>query len=185
MTRSPFAPTAALLVAVLLLATAACSNPSSPRQSNRFSWTDDGQSFQASEDGVGALRIDGNLFIVGVVCGEDREFGEDRGFGLTLLNQSGTVGTFAVGGSVLLVRYRTPGDTTRWVAGGGGRRDGGGALTISSVSQSPPRISGMFSFELARDSNFGFGVSLTKSVEGSFDLAFTDQPICPPMVGPA
>ncbi len=157
-----------LWLAVMVAATTACWNPFSPADDDQFAWTVDGQSFEATDDGSGALRGGGNVFLTGIDC--------DGGSGVSMT----VIGDVAVGtvpvGSGLFATY-TPDGRTGEAAGanyeaGPGR--GSGSLTITSASSD--RVSGTFSLQLvAGPGNPGGGV---KAVQGDFDLEFDDDTIC-------
>jgi hypothetical protein len=163
-----------LCIAAALLSTVACSFiPSSPsNESNQsFAWTVDGEPFRASSNGMGALRSD-RISINGFDCGRP------AGMTIQLLRTEIATGTYVAGADVVAQFYPNAASgndpaNLSWDAGIPGR-GGSGSVTVSSISGS--RISGTFSFDMVPSQNNP--ASGSRSVQGTFDLAFGDNKIC-------
>ena len=154
-------------ILTLGLLPAGCGSPSSPSGvDNAFTWTVDGQSFQATSNGRGALRAGTTVIVTGADCG--------RGPILMISMTNPSVGTLSVG-STLNANWTPDARTgsaagTAWEAGPG---RGSGTVTITSLTDG--RVAGNFSMTLAP---FGGSASGNRSVQGSFDLTFGNATIC-------
>ena len=153
-------------IVVIAVSTVACGLPFWPGDSDKdkgkFEWTVDGRSVKASDNGMGALRGGGSVFLTGVDCGGD------EGIGISGLDTM-FVGTHPVGGNFNVSANYTD-DNASWDANS---RVGSGSLTVSSLSQT--RMSGSFAFEMVPAGSSGGG---TRSVRGSFDVIFHDESVC-------
>ena len=153
-------------IVVIAVSTVACGLPFWPGDSDKdkgkFEWTVDGRSVKASDNGMGALRGGGSVFLTGVDCGGD------EGIGISGLDTM-FVGTHPVGGNFNISANYTD-DNASWDANS---RVGSGSLTVSSLSQT--RMSGSFAFEMVPAGSSGGG---TRSVRGSFDVIFHDESVC-------
>ena len=151
-------------IVVIAVSTVACGLPFWPggSEEGKFEWTVDGRSVEASDNGTGALRGGGSVFLTGVDCGGD------EGIGISGLDTM-FVGTHPVGGNFNISANYTD-DNASWDANS---RVGSGSLTVSSLSQT--RMSGSFAFEMVPAGSSGGG---TRSVRGSFDVIFHDESVC-------
>ena len=154
-----------LCIAAIALSTTACWIPSIPGlngdDDGAFKWTVDGDTVEASNNGHGALRRGGNLFLTGIKCGDN------EGISVTALDTI-VPGIHPVNGAYNIVATYVA-DGASWEASA---KAGSGSMTISNVSQT--RMSGSFVFEMAPSNSGG----KTISVRGAFDVAFHDDSIC-------
>lgn len=151
-------------IVAIAVSTAACGLPFWPggSEEGKFEWTVDGRSVEASDNGTGALRGGGSVFLSGINCGGN------EGIAITALDTV-FVGTHPVGGNFNISGNYTE-DNESWEANS---RVGSGSLSVSSLSQT--RMSGSFDFEMVPAGSSGGG---TRSVRGSFDVVFHDDTIC-------
>lgn len=150
-------------IVAIAVSTVACGLPFWPGDSDdgKFDWTVDGRSVEASDNGMGALRGGGSVFLTGIDCGGN------EGIAISSLDTV-FVGTHPVGGNFNVSATYTE-DSASWEANS---RVGSGSLTVSSLSQT--QMAGSFAFEMVRAGSSGG----TRSVRGSFDVKFHDDSIC-------
>ena len=168
-----------LLFAVIA---AACGgSPTSPTgETESFTWTVNGQSFNATSNGRGALGAGSFLTLTGSDCGS----GAHLNMSIDAPNLS--AGTYAVESGAVSVNWTPDARTGQaaqeaWYAPGTPRvvgnaivSGGSGSVTISSIS--PDWVSGSFNVEvIANPSNRDAG---SKTVRGIFQLSFHDRTIC-------
>lgn len=130
---------------------------------DQFTWSVDGQNFQASSNGMSATLDNGAVFLIATDC--------SKAAGISLTLPADSTGTFP---AQQLALVYTPDGRNRgseiWVPDS----NNGGSATVSSASSS--RISGNFSFTLVP--GVGSSGSGRKSLQGTFNLAFGDRQIC-------
>ena len=66
-------------ILAIALSTAACGIPGLPfwpgdSDKGKFEWTVDGRSVKASDNGKGALRGGGSVFLTGANCGKNEDY---------------------------------------------------------------------------------------------------------------
>jgi hypothetical protein len=151
-------------IVAIAVSTAACGLPFWPggSEEGKVEWTVDGRTVEASDNGMGALRGGGSVFVTGIDCGGN------EGIGITALDTM-FVGTHPVGGNFNVSATYTE-DSASWETNS---RVGSGSLTVASLSQT--RMAGSFDFVMVPAGSSGGG---TRSVRGSFDVAFHDDTIC-------
>ncbi len=155
-------PSFVLAVALASVSTAGCSPTSPSSIDNRFGITVDGQRFQASQDGMGAIAVEDVLTLTGTVCGDGSQWQ------VLIKGVGATAETYEVARGATASYANASG--AYWDTGGAGRSDGTGSVTIHSISES--RTSGSFLFVLVPGVN---NPSTETSVfEGSFDLAISE-----------
>ena len=160
-----------LLLVVISLLTVGCGLfdfLNGPSDQDAFSWTVDGQSIDASDNGKSAQRAAGGVTVTGAKC--------DSGAKLALsLFTNLAAGSYPVGSEFTATwtpDARTGASANTWWEANATR--GSGSLTITSNTSD--RIVGSFSFVLGP----GAGSTATgpRSVQGEFDLAFNTGAIC-------
>ena len=138
---------------------------------NQFRWTDDGQSFQTSSDGMGVTRANDGILIYLTDC-------SGTTLQIFLGDSNPPTRTYPIGDTAPTLQVDYIANGISWVAssffGGTIAVFGSGSLTISTVDS--VRISGNFNFEL--DPHKPPDTGLTKSVQGTFDIRVVDQRGC-------
>lgn len=162
-------------IAIVALSSIGCWNPFSPARTNEFTWTVDGQTFQASSNGIGALHTSGQwVSIDGANCSSHA--------GVDIQVNGPSVGTFTAD---KLRATWTPNASNGDIAAinwaletlpqsGVGFLTGSGSLTISSYSDRG--IAG--TFDLVLIPSRGNPDRTNRSVQGKFDVGFGGGPIC-------
>ena len=152
-----------VVVALAVVASAAC-NPFAPSEYyGHFRWTVDGQPFEASPNGRVALPVSNSLSLAGATCAE--------GGSLNIYFPGPLApGTYDVASGIMATwtpdaRTGTAA-TTNFEARPG---LGGGTLTLTTVTSG--KAAGRFTFGM-------IGGSGTRAVAGEFDLELADRTVC-------
>jgi hypothetical protein len=171
-------------ILLMTIIATACGSPTSPSgKQEQFAWAVNGVSFNATSNGIAALRAGPGISLYGTDCG--------RGANLQVVvtAPSITIRTYSISPStpsevsVIWTPDARTGEAAgeNWMAPGQQRivdgklvTGGSGSVTITSISGD--WVSGTFNVEVEpsrtnRD-------TATKTLQGSFELSFRERKIC-------